>query len=156
MLARIVEIFQNNDRKMEFYDSKCNFPPYFLNLPVYLEGQIQTFFNWSKISLIFARKSEFLWFWAGKWGWKKPELTRSKMFVSFKDLRQISKLELNEYIRRTIRPWYPLRTTTPSRGSLSKSRYIEVQLVKEPLFGFPSMAAPIRVGHTKKFIKHKL
>ena len=23
-------------------------------------------------------------------------------------------------------------------------------------FGFLSMAAPIRVGHTKKFIKHKL
>ena len=64
--------------------------------------------NEAENSIILIKKWGFLALrWANN-GENKPDLTRPQVLVSYKDLRRITKLELNEYIRRIIRPWDPL------------------------------------------------
>ena len=93
---------------MEFYESKMEFSPFSFNLMLYFVAHAQTFLDFSKMSPIFARNGWIFVVQGFQMVVKKPELTRFKIFVSFKDPRRISKLELNEYIRRTIRPWHSL------------------------------------------------
>ena len=50
VFPRVVEIYQNKGEKMEFYESKMEFSPYFLNLMLYFVAQAQTFLDFSKMS----------------------------------------------------------------------------------------------------------
>ena len=107
---------------MEFYESKMEYPPYFLHLMLYFVAQAQTFLDFSKMSPILAKSGWILVVLGFQMVVKKPDLTRFQIFVSYKDARRISKLKLNEYIRRTARPWHSLggiHEATFSRGHSS-------------------------------------